>query len=57
MEPTKKYVGLPEKTKNKNRKAPTDTLISGKQIWVNQNSYEFHLEYWKTFSEKINSVY
>lgn len=39
----------------KYRKIPSDELKAGKLILINQNSYDFHLEYWKTFSEKINS--
>ncbi|MCK5170966.1 MAG: gamma-glutamyl-gamma-aminobutyrate hydrolase family protein [Bacteroidales bacterium] len=40
----------------KYRKVNSDTLISGKQILLNHNSYQFHLELWKTFSIKINSI-
>lgn len=38
----------------KYRQTPSDSLISGKQILLNNDSYQFHLEYWKTFSEKMN---
>ncbi|MFC2104124.1 hypothetical protein ACFLS4_02075 [Bacteroidota bacterium] len=39
----------------KYRKAPNDELKSGKQILIDHNSYQFHLEFWNTFSKKINS--
>ena len=39
----------------KYRKVTSDTLISGKQILIDYNSYDFHLEFWETFSKKINS--
>ncbi len=38
------------------RKNPNDELKAGKQILIDNNSYEFHLELWKTFSRKINST-
>ena len=40
----------------KYRKSPSDKLKSGKQILTENNSYQFHLEYWNTFSEKMNSL-
>lgn len=40
----------------KYRKNPANELISGKQILINHNSYQFHLDFWKTFSNKINSL-
>ncbi len=39
----------------KYRKNPNDELKAGKQILIDYSSYDFHLEYWKTFSEKLNS--
>ncbi|MBU8893215.1 MAG: gamma-glutamyl-gamma-aminobutyrate hydrolase family protein [Bacteroidales bacterium] len=39
----------------KYRKTEKDSLISGKQILLNNNSYQFHLEFWKTFSGKLNN--
>ncbi len=39
----------------KYRKTPNDQLISGKQILLNHNSYQFHVELWKTFTQKMNS--
>lgn len=36
------------------RKNPEDESIAGKQILIDFNSYQFHLELWKTFSNKIN---
>ena len=41
----------------KYRKTPTDNLISGKEIMINNNSYDFHLKYWETFSDKMNKNY
>lgn len=41
--------------KIKYRKTPFDELKAGKQILIDHNSYDFHIDYWKTFSEKINS--
>jgi putative glutamine amidotransferase len=38
----------------KYRKNPNDELNSGKQILIDHNSYQFHLELWKTFSKKMN---
>ena len=38
----------------KYRKTEKDSLISGKQILLNNNSYQFHMELWKTFSDKLN---
>jgi len=32
---------------------PTDELKSGKQILLDSDSYDFHLEFWKTFSKKM----
>ncbi len=40
----------------KYRKTTFDKLISGKQMLLNNESYQFHLELWKTFSKKINSI-
>lgn len=37
----------------KYRKVPTDKLKSGKEILIDNNSYQFHLEFWKTFSKKL----
>ncbi len=37
------------------RKNPNDELKSGKQILIDSNSYKFHLELWKVFTQKINS--
>ncbi|MFC2150903.1 gamma-glutamyl-gamma-aminobutyrate hydrolase family protein [Bacteroidota bacterium] len=39
----------------KYRKSESDSLLSGKQILIDHNSYEFHLEFWKSFSKKVNS--
>ena len=33
---------------------PNKTPKSGKQILKENNSYQFHLDFWKTFSEKFN---
>ncbi|MBI9054152.1 MAG: gamma-glutamyl-gamma-aminobutyrate hydrolase family protein [Bacteroidales bacterium] len=33
---------------------PTDELKSGKQILIDSDSYDFHLEFWKEFSRKMN---
>ena len=49
--PEGKYLHDPE---IKYRKSPNDELISGKQILSDNKSYEFHLQFWKTFSDKIN---
>jgi putative glutamine amidotransferase len=38
----------------KYRKNPEDELKAGKQILLDHKSYQFHLELWKTFSEKMN---
>jgi len=38
----------------KYRKNPNDKLNSGKQILVDNKSYQFHLEFWKTFSKKMS---
>ena len=38
----------------KYRKSPVDSLTSGKQILIENNSFDFHLNYWNTFSEKMN---
>jgi len=38
----------------KYKKHPNDELISGKDILLQNNSYYFHLNYWKTFSKKMN---
>lgn len=38
----------------KYRKTPDDQLKSGKEILIENNSYQFHLELWKTFSGKMN---
>ena len=40
----------------KYRKNPKDELKSGKQILMDNTSYQFHLELWKTYSEKMNST-
>lgn len=40
----------------KYRKNPNDELKSGKQILEENNSYDFHLEYWKTFSDKLTTI-
>ena len=40
----------------KYRKVTSDKLISGKQMLLNNESYQFHLELWKTFSKKINPI-
>lgn len=37
-------------------KNPNDELKAGKQILKDNNSYEFHLKLWKTFTTKINST-
>jgi putative glutamine amidotransferase len=39
---------------NKYRINSKDELKAGKQILLNSDSYNFHLKYWKTFSEKMN---
>ncbi|NOQ27063.1 MAG: hypothetical protein GQ564_17005 [Bacteroidales bacterium] len=38
----------------KYRKTPNDELNSGKQILIDHNSYQFHLDLWKVFSDKMN---
>lgn len=38
----------------KYRKTTNDELKSGKEILIENNSYDFHLNYWKTFSKKLN---
>ena len=38
----------------KYRKNPTCELKAGKQLLMENNSYQFHLELWKAFSEKMN---
>ncbi len=40
----------------KYRKNSNDELKSGKQILMDNKSYQFHLELWKTFSEKLNNL-
>ena len=40
----------------KYRKNPTNELKAGKQLLMENNSYQFHLELWKTFSGKINAL-
>lgn len=39
----------------KYRKSSSNELKAGKQILIDNKSYQFHLELWKTFSEKMNS--
>jgi len=39
----------------KYRKNPKDILKSGKQILMENDSYQFHLELWEIFSKKMNS--
>jgi putative glutamine amidotransferase len=41
----------------KYRKNPTDELKSGKQILIGHRSYDFHLEYWKNFSDKLEAIH
>lgn len=41
-------------TEIKRRINSNDELKSGKDILLQNNSYNFHLNYWKTFSEKMN---
>jgi putative glutamine amidotransferase len=36
------------------RKSPNEPLVLGKDILMNNGSYEFHLSYWKEFSRKIS---
>ena len=38
----------------KYRKKPNEDLKSGKEILIENNSYQFHLELWKTFGKKMN---
>ena len=38
------------------RKNPNDELKAGKQILIDSNSYQFHLELWKAFSGKLNNI-
>ena len=51
--PERTYLHNPE---IKYRKVTSGTLISGKQILLDNNSYEFHLEFWRTFSDKMNAL-
>jgi putative glutamine amidotransferase len=39
----------------KYRKKSSDELKAGKQILIDHESYQFHLELWKTFSNKLNN--
>lgn len=39
----------------KYRKKPNDELKSGKQILIDHESYQFHLELWKVFSKKLSA--
>jgi putative glutamine amidotransferase len=41
----------------KYRKKPIEDLKSGKQILIENKSYKFHLELWKTFSKKMKRKY
>jgi len=50
--PEGKYLHNPEIKYHKN---PNDELKSGKEILLGNNSYEFHLKFWKLFSKRINS--
>ncbi len=40
----------------KYRKTPDDKLKSGKEILLEKKSYQFHLEFWKTFGNKMNDL-
>ena len=40
----------------KYRKSNSEDLISGKNILLEHGSFQFHIELWKTFSEKINNA-
>jgi putative glutamine amidotransferase len=38
---------------SKYRKNPKDGVKSGKEILEENNSYQFHLKFWETFSKKL----